>query len=147
MYIYIYIFGFTIHLYGGLIGPFCFLFCFLSTDLFLANFLLFANYYFLFLLNFLFFYFILSDFSCFLFNFLSFFHIYYFILLSISLVFLSILFFILFLGQKYFSLYFFYFILFNYCISEENKMACGQTRVSNRFMEAISPAGVYKESR
>ena len=53
--------------------------------------------------NFLFFYFILSDFSCFLFNFLSFFHIYYFILLSISLVFLSILFFILFLGQKYFS--------------------------------------------
>ena len=103
IYVYIYIFGFTIHLYGGLIGPFCFLFCFLSTDLFLANFLLFANYYFLFLLNFLFFYFILSDFSCFLFNFLSFFHIYYFILLSISLVFLSILFFILFLGQKYFS--------------------------------------------
>ena len=55
IYVYIYIFGFTIHLYGGLIGPFCFSFCFLSTDLFLANFLLFANYYFLFLLNFLFF--------------------------------------------------------------------------------------------
>ena len=140
---YIYIFGFTIHLYGGLIGPFCFSFCFLSTDLFQP---------------------IFSFLSIIIFNFFS---ISFFFTLSFQI--LAVFCLIFFLSFTYIILFYFpfhlfsyqfcfsfcsqdrnifpHFILFNYCISEENKMACGQTRVSNRFMEVTSPAGVCKESR
>ena len=98
------IFGFTICLYGGLIGPFCNSCCFLSTYRKIPKISPGAS----------FFYFILSDFSCFQFNFISFLHIYYFILLYTSLVLLSILFFIFFvlMTENFFSFHNYWLVYF-----------------------------------
>ena len=105
-----------------------FLFCFLSTYLFFAHF----------------FSFLVSILFKFLFIFL-FFTLTFQILAVFCLIFF--LFQFVLMTEKVFLISFFFPVYYLIILYFRRKMACGQTRVSNRFMEAISPATVCKESR